>query len=46
MPLPLSPTRQAALADLNTKLAEPLPMNRFRPNIEVGSPRFEYLSGD
>ncbi|PNH06437.1 MOSC domain-containing protein 2, mitochondrial [Tetrabaena socialis] len=25
---------ESALADLNTKMAEPLPMNRFRPNIE------------
>jgi uncharacterized protein YcbX len=26
---------QASLADLNSRLAEPLPMNRFRPNIVV-----------
>lgn len=26
---------QASLEDLNTRLAEPLPMNRFRPNIVV-----------
>ncbi|PNW78633.1 hypothetical protein CHLRE_09g389089v5 [Chlamydomonas reinhardtii] len=32
---PMLIVTQAALADLNTKLAEPLPMNRFRPNIEV-----------
>ncbi|GIL69846.1 hypothetical protein Vretimale_10110 [Volvox reticuliferus] len=32
---PLLLANQAALADLNSKLVEPLPMNRFRPNIEV-----------
>ncbi|KAG2453054.1 hypothetical protein HYH02_002388 [Chlamydomonas schloesseri] len=32
---PMLLATQAALADLNAKLAEPLPMNRFRPNIEV-----------
>lgn len=26
---------EASLADLNTRLAQPLPMNRFRPNIVV-----------
>lgn len=26
---------EASLADLNTRLAEPLPMNRFRPNIVI-----------
>ncbi|GIL63004.1 hypothetical protein Vafri_17162 [Volvox africanus] len=32
---PVLLANQAALADLNSKLVEPLPMNRFRPNIEV-----------
>ncbi|PNH06438.1 MOSC domain-containing protein 2, mitochondrial [Tetrabaena socialis] len=32
---PMLLVTQSALADLNTKMAEPLPMNRFRPNIEV-----------
>ncbi|EFJ44131.1 hypothetical protein VOLCADRAFT_106511 [Volvox carteri f. nagariensis] len=32
---PMLLVTQAALAALNAKLAEPLPMNRFRPNIEV-----------
>ena len=27
---------EAALADLNTRLAEPIPMNRFRPNLVFG----------
>ena len=27
---------QASLEDLNTRLEEPMAMNRFRPNIEVG----------
>ena len=27
---------EAALADLNTRLAEPVPMNRFRPNLVFG----------
>ncbi len=27
---------EAALADLNTRLAQPVPMNRFRPNLVVG----------
>lgn len=27
---------EASLADLNRRLAEPLPMNRFRPNIVLG----------
>ncbi|GLC46013.1 hypothetical protein PLESTB_001027900 [Pleodorina starrii] len=32
---PMLLVTQAALADLNSKLSEPLPMNRFRPNLEV-----------
>lgn len=28
-------TTEASLADLNTRLTEPLPMNRFRPNLVV-----------
>ncbi|GFR47755.1 hypothetical protein Agub_g9520 [Astrephomene gubernaculifera] len=32
---PMLLATQAALADLNSRLTEPLPMNRFRPNIEV-----------
>ncbi|KXZ54122.1 hypothetical protein GPECTOR_5g223 [Gonium pectorale] len=32
---PMLLVTRAALADLNSKLPEPLPMNRFRPNIEV-----------
>lgn len=33
---------EASLADLNTRLAEPVPMNRFRPNFVVaGSEPFE-----
>ncbi|MGE3276578.1 MAG: MOSC domain-containing protein [Vicinamibacterales bacterium] len=32
---------EASLADLNTRLPEPLPMNRFRPNIVLaGSPAY------
>ena len=27
---------EASLADLNTRLASPLPMNRFRPNVVLG----------
>lgn len=35
-------TSAASLDDLNTRLAQPLPMNRFRPNIVVaGSAPFE-----
>jgi uncharacterized protein YcbX len=30
---PFLVTSQASLEDLNTRLAEPLPMNRFRPNV-------------
>jgi uncharacterized protein len=30
---PILAVSTASLADLNTRLAEPLPMNRFRPNI-------------
>jgi uncharacterized protein len=34
-------TTEASLADLNGRMAEPLPMNRFRPNIVVaGSPPY------
>jgi hypothetical protein len=34
-------TTEASLADLNSRMAVPLPMNRFRPNIVVtGSPPF------
>jgi len=32
---PLLLISEASLADLNARLAEPLPMNRFRPNIVV-----------
>lgn len=32
---PLLLISQASLDDLNTRLAEPLPMNRFRPNLVV-----------
>lgn len=33
---------QASLDDLNSRLSDPVPMNRFRPNIVVqGSPAFE-----
>ncbi|MEW5309202.1 MAG: hypothetical protein WDW38_001107 [Sanguina aurantia] len=32
---PMLLATEAALADLNSKLAEPLPMNRFRPNLVV-----------
>ena len=33
---------QASLGDLNSRLAEPVPMNRFRPNIVIeGSEAFE-----
>ncbi len=32
---PLMVLSEASLADLNSRLAEPLPMNRFRPNIVV-----------
>jgi uncharacterized protein YcbX len=28
---------QESLADLNRQLAEPLPMNRFRPNVVVST---------
>ena len=30
---PLLILSEASLADLNSRLAEPLPMNRFRPNV-------------
>jgi len=33
---PLLIATEASLADLNTRLQQPLPMNRFRPNIVVG----------
>ncbi|MFC3979892.1 MOSC domain-containing protein [Streptosporangium jomthongense] len=33
--LPLLVTSAESLAELNTRLAEPVPMNRFRPNIVV-----------
>ena len=33
---PLLVISEASLADLNTRLPEPLPMNRFRPNIVLG----------
>ena len=32
---PFLVTSEASLADLNTRLTEPLPMNRFRPNLVV-----------
>ncbi len=32
---PLLLTTSASLADLNTRLAQPVPMNRFRPNLVV-----------
>ena len=32
---PLMVLSEASLTDLNTRLAEPLPMNRFRPNLVV-----------
>jgi uncharacterized protein YcbX len=34
---PLLVISEATLADLNARLAEPLPMNRFRPNLVVNS---------
>jgi len=34
---------EESLADLNTRLAEPLPMNRFRPNIVVSGAGRPYL---
>lgn len=38
---PLLIGNEASLADLNTRLAEPLPMRRFRPNIVVrGAPAY------
>lgn len=33
---PLLIGNEASLAELNTRLAEPLPMRRFRPNIVIG----------
>lgn len=33
---PLLLATEASLADLNLRLEQPLPMNRFRPNIVVG----------
>ena len=33
---PLLVISEASLADLNTRLASPLPMNRFRPNVVLG----------
>lgn len=39
---PLTMIGQASLDDLNSRLLEPLPMNRFRPNIVfTGDPPFE-----
>jgi len=39
---PLLITSQSSLDDLNAKLEEPLPMERFRPNIVVtGAPAFD-----
>src|SRR5262245_41910689 len=32
---PLLLIAEESLADLNTRLAEPLPMNRFRPNVVI-----------
>lgn len=32
---PLLVTSEASLADLNSRLAQPVPMNRFRPNLVV-----------
>lgn len=32
---PLLVTNETSLADLNARMAEPLPMNRFRPNVVV-----------
>ena len=53
---PLLMIAEASLADLNARLAkagrEPLPMNRFRPNLVLGDvgpydeDRFESLTGD
>ncbi len=38
---PLLITSEASLADLNRRLARPLPMNRFRPNLVIaGAPPF------
>jgi uncharacterized protein len=34
---------QESLGDLNSRLAEPLPMNRFRPNIVVAGGGAPYL---
>lgn len=34
---PLLITTTSSLADLNSRLPEPLPMNRFRPNIIIGN---------
>jgi uncharacterized protein len=36
---PLLVIGEGSLADLNSRLAEPLPMNRFRPNIVVSDSR-------
>jgi uncharacterized protein YcbX len=33
---------EASLADLNRRLPQPIPMNRFRPNIVVGGPADSY----
>jgi uncharacterized protein YcbX len=39
---PFLVTSEASLADLNTRLAQPLPMNRFRPNLVIrGAGAFE-----
>jgi hypothetical protein len=39
---PLLITAESSLADLNTRLPVPLPMNRFRPNIVIaGCPPFD-----
>lgn len=38
---PFLVTNEASLADLNARLARPVPMNRFRPNLVVsGAPAF------
>lgn len=34
---------EESLADLNSRLAEPLPMNRFRPNIVIGGGGLPYV---
>jgi uncharacterized protein YcbX len=39
---PLLLTAEASLAELNSRLEEPLPMNRFRPNVVVGGAGLAY----